>query len=99
MTLGLIAVGYFIIINIISFAMYGIDKKLAKNHAWRISEAALMLSAILGGSIGSLLGMRVFHHKTKHPKFFIGIPVILAMQVAVLIWFHFFSGVSVVLLP
>lgn len=90
---------YITAISLISFAMFGIDKHRAQSHAWRISEAALMLSAILGGSIGSLLGMRVFHHKTKHPKFFIGIPVILALQAGFLIWFRYFSGISVVFLP
>lgn len=98
MTLGLIAVGYFIIINIISFAMYGIDKKLAKNHAWRISEAALISVAVIGGSVGAIIGMYVFHHKTRHMKFVIGIPVIIAIQAALLIWLIFFSGISVRLL-
>lgn len=72
---------YFILINLISFVMYCIDKKRAKNHKWRISENALILSCVFGGSIGGLLGMKIFHHKTKHKKFTIGVPVILILQI------------------
>lgn len=57
------------------------DKRKAKRGAWRIPEATLMWAAVLGGSIGSLAGMYTFRHKTKHPKFTIGIPVILAIQI------------------
>jgi uncharacterized membrane protein YsdA (DUF1294 family) len=59
----------------------GIDKKRAKKKQWRIKESTLFLLAILGGSIGSILGMYTFRHKTKHKKFVIGMPVILAIQV------------------
>ena len=62
-----------------------IDKQKARRGAWRIPEATLMGVAILGGSIGAIAGMRLFRHKTKHPKFYIGLPCILAAQIITLI--------------
>jgi uncharacterized membrane protein YsdA (DUF1294 family) len=59
----------------------GIDKNRARKNRWRIPEATLLLFAFLGGSIGSLGGMYLFHHKTRKPKFSVGVPVILVMQV------------------
>ena len=56
---------YLIVINIVTFQVYGIDKWKAKQGSWRISEATLLILAVIGGSIGALLGMRVWHHKTK----------------------------------
>ena len=72
---------YIIIVNIISFIIYGIDKLLAIKHLYRISEIALITLSILGGSIGSILGMVIFHHKTKKIKFIILNPLILILQV------------------
>lgn len=72
---------YLLIINAVGFLLMLVDKLKAKRGLWRIPEATLMGVAVLGGSIGSLLGMNTFRHKTKHPKFTIGIPVILALQV------------------
>ena len=66
--------------TVIAFALMGIDKAKAKRHKQRIPEKMLFLSAILGGSVGSLLGMYLFHHKTKHLKFTLGIPLILILQ-------------------
>jgi len=63
----------------------GLDKFKAKNHAWRIPESTLFFIAIIGGSIGSILGMRVFHHKTLHKKFTIGMPLILIIQIALVL--------------
>ena len=74
---------YLIMINIVGFSIMGIDKKRAKRHQWRIPEKTLFLIAILFGSVGSIAGMYVFRHKTKHPKFVIGMPVILAAQILV----------------
>lgn len=71
---------YLLIVNIIGFAMMGIDKRKAIKGAWRISEASLFLAAILGGSIGSILGMEIFRHKTKHWYFKYGMPAILIIQ-------------------
>lgn len=73
---------YLAIANLVSFALMGIDKSKAKKHAWRIPEATLFLSAILGGSIGAILGMQTFRHKTKHWYFQFGMPAILVLQIA-----------------
>ena len=73
---------YLLGINLLTFFVYGIDKWKAKRDRWRIPEATLLMLAALGGSVGALLGMSVFHHKTKHKKFLIGIPLILLTQLA-----------------
>lgn len=71
---------YLFCINLISFAMMGIDKDRAIRHRWRIPEKSLFLSALLGGSMGALLGMYLFRHKTKHATFVYGMPAILLLQ-------------------
>ena len=75
---------YLIVINIVTFQVYGIDKWKAKQGSWRISEATLLALAVIGGSIGALLGMQVWHHKTMHLKFKYGIPLILLAQIALI---------------
>ena len=75
---------YLIVINIVTFLVYGIDKWKAKQGSWRISEATLLILAVIGGSIGALLGMRVWHHKTMHKKFKYGLPLILLAQIALI---------------
>lgn len=75
---------YLIVINIVTFLVYGIDKWKAKQGSWRISEASLLLLAVIGGSIGALLGMQVWHHKTMHKKFKYGLPMILLVQIALI---------------
>jgi len=77
---------YLLIINAAAFLLMLADKRKAKKNAWRIPEAPLMGIAAIGGSLGALLGMQLFRHKTKHPKFFVGIPVLLALHIALLIW-------------
>ena len=62
-----------------------IDKKKAEKGRWRIKESTLLTLALLGGSIGEMLGMYVFRHKTKKPRFFIGVPVMLVLQIILLI--------------
>ena len=86
-----ILVVYLIIVNAVGFLLMLSDKQKAKKGAWRIPEATLMGVAAIGGSLGAFAGMRLFRHKTKHPKFFIGIPVILVLQVAaaVAVWILF----------
>jgi uncharacterized membrane protein YsdA (DUF1294 family) len=74
------------VLNLITFIIYGIDKFKAKKAKWRISEATLILLAVIGGSIGAWLGLQVWRHKTQHKKFFIGIPMILALQVIATIY-------------
>ncbi len=68
-------------VNVIAFALMGIDKRRARLGRWRISEAALILSAVAGGSIGALAGMMLFRHKTRKPKFTVGVPAILVIQI------------------
>lgn len=77
---------YLTSINVATFITYGIDKLKAKRSKWRIREASLLLLAVLGGSIGALLGMKVWHHKTMHKKFKYGIPLILIAQAALMIF-------------
>ena len=79
---------YFLFINIITFMMYGIDKLKAKKGKWRISEATLLMMAIVGGSIGAWAGMRIWHHKTMHKKFRYGIPTIIIMQIALVVYLY-----------
>ena len=71
---------YLVLINVITFIVYGIDKLKAKKGRWRIPESTLLLLAIIGGSIGAWYGVKVWHHKTLHKKFTYGIPLILAVQ-------------------
>ena len=75
-------------INLVTFAVYGIDKAKAKRGTWRVPEKTLFLLPLLGGSLGALLGMRVFHHKTKHWYFVWGIPLILLAQIALAVWLY-----------
>jgi len=77
---------YLLAVNAVTFIAYGIDKYKAKHVKWRISEATLLLLAVLGGSVGAWCGMKVWHHKTTHKKFKYGVPVILLLQVALAVW-------------
>lgn len=88
--LGYIAV-YLAVINLAGFLSMALDKQKARRNKWRIPEATLFLFAIFGGSAGCLLGMRVFHHKTQKPKFYIGIPIILGVQIVILAYFAFLA--------
>ena len=82
---GLLAV-YLAAINLATFAVYGADKRRARRGEWRVPEKTLFLLPLLGGSVGALLGMRMFHHKTKHWYFVWGIPTILLAQLALAVW-------------
>ena len=86
MTTQLIII-YLIAINVITFLVYGIDKWKAKRSKWRIPEATLLGLAVLGGSIGAWLGMKVWHHKTMHKKFKFGLPVIIIIQLLIIGYF------------
>ena len=77
---------YLAIINIIAFIVWCADKALSKTDRRRVPEKVLFLWALIGGSLGSLLAMRIVRHKTRHWYFAIGIPLILAAQAALLIW-------------
>ena len=78
---------YLIFANLLSFLLMGLDKYKARKRLWRIKESTLFLTSVIGGSLGSLLGMFLFHHKTKHTKFLIGMPVILIVHISVLFLF------------
>ena len=77
---------YLLIVNVTGFVLMLVDKAKARRDVWRISEATLMTVAAIGGSVGSLLGMYAVRHKTRHPKFTVGIPAILIAQIALIIF-------------
>ena len=79
---------YLIVINVITFAVYGLDKWKAQHDRWRISESSLLTLAAIGGSIGAWIGMKVWHHKTLHRKFTLGVPAILLIQIALWLWLY-----------
>lgn len=87
---------YLLFINLLAFSLMGADKHKARRGLWRIPERWLFLSAILGGSVGAILGMQCFRHKTKHRKFVVGMPLILVLQILLtvgfLIWYR--SGIE-----
>ena len=76
---------YLILINVIAFLAMFIDKKKAEKNKWRIKESTLLILALIGGSIGAITGMYVFHHKTQKPRFFLGIPIIIVLQILIVI--------------
>ena len=72
---------YIILINTTTFIMFAIDKKRARKKEWRIPETWLLLSSLLGGSLGGIISMKIVNHKTKKPKFLIGMPMLLAINI------------------
>ena len=86
MNVHVIIIYYLLIINALAFIIYGIDKLKARKGRWRISEATLLLLALVGGSVGSWLGMKVWHHKTMHLKFKYGLPAIILLQLALAVY-------------
>lgn len=78
---------YIVVINLVSFMMFGIDKYKARRGQWRISEATLLAVAAIGGSIGAWMGMKVWHHKTLHSKFRYGVPIMLLAHIALMAYF------------
>lgn len=87
---------YLVVMNLLAFAMFGIDKARAVRGVWRIPEAKLFVAAWAGGSAGALAGMLLFRHKTKHTKFLIGIPLILALQIAAVFAVIYFLNVGAI---
>ena len=87
---------YLAVINIVAFFLYGIDKWKAKRNKWRVTEARLLWIAVAGGSIGALLGMKIWHHKTKHNKFRFGLPAILILHLAAVLaagyYYYYFAN-------
>ena len=86
MNVILLLTAYVVIVNLIGFALMGIDKYKARKHAFRIPEATLFLVALIGGSIGSIAGMYFFHHKTRHWYFVYGMPAILILQIILIVY-------------
>ena len=86
MNINHIVIYYLLIINALAFIVYGIDKLKARKGWWRIPEATLLLLALVGGSIGSWLGMKLWHHKTMHRKFQYGLPTIFLLQLALAVY-------------
>lgn len=86
MNVVLLLAAYAIIINLSGFFLMGIDKRKARKHTFRIPEATLFLIAVIGGSIGSIIGMFFFHHKTRHWYFVYGMPFILILQIILLVF-------------
>ena len=81
---------YILIINVITFITMWYDKMMAKKNKWRVSENALFILALIGGSIGGIAGMYAFRHKTKKKRFKIGFPVILVIQILVFLLYYKF---------
>ena len=82
-----------VVMNVVTFLVYGADKRFARQHRRRVPESALLLLAALGGSPGALLGMTVFHHKTRKPIFRVLIPLFLLYHGAIAMWFIWQDGV------
>jgi len=80
---------YVLVINAAAFILYGVDKKRAVKRQWRIPENTLLGIALLGGSLGAILGMYVFRHKTKHWKFRILLPLFLLLHIGIIFWMYF----------
>lgn len=72
---------YLVVVNVVTFCIYGYDKWLAQQHRWRVSETTLLLLAAIGGSVGALLGMQIWRHKTQHNLFVYGVPALLLLHV------------------
>lgn len=84
--MGIEVLVYYLIINGIGFLLYGVDKLKAKADAWRIPEKTLLLIAAIGGAVGALFGMKVFHHKTRKPVFKIFIPLFAVIHLGLMIF-------------
>ena len=79
---------YLFLINALALTLMLLDKHFARTHHWRIPERTLLLAAAMGGSLGALIGMYAFHHKTKHPKFYIALPILLGIHLLILAWWY-----------
>ncbi|MBE5748313.1 MAG: DUF1294 domain-containing protein [Clostridiales bacterium] len=85
MDLKLVLFAWLVFINLFAIALYGIDKRRAIKDKWRISEATLLLVALIGGGCGALAGMKMFRHKTQKAKFFVGVPVCIVLNVVAIV--------------
>ena len=94
LTLKQILLIYLVMINVITFFVYGIDKWKSQHDRWRVPESALLGLAAIGGSVGAWLGMKAWRHKTQHKKFKYGVPVVLLIQIALVVWFWVTKGIE-----
>lgn len=78
----------FVLVNLVAFALMGVDKQRARTHQWRVPEKTLFLAALLFGGTGGTIGMFFFHHKTKHWYFRYGLPALLVVQLALAGWLY-----------
>lgn len=79
---------YLAAVNVLAFMLYGVDKFKARQGRWRISEATLLLTAVLGGALGAWVGMLLWHHKTLHPRFRYGLPLLVLAWLVLLTWIY-----------
>lgn len=77
---------YLLVVNVVAFLAYWDDKRKAKRKMWRTPEATLLILAAIGGSVGAWVAMQLFRHKTNHPQFYIGVPLIFVVQIGVALW-------------
>ena len=84
---------YLLLPNLLAFLLYGLDKYKARRGKWRIPEATLLVFAALGGAIGALMAMQMFHHKTQHKKFTLGVPLLLTLHVVLFVLLFLVTGV------
>ncbi|MCQ2524576.1 MAG: DUF1294 domain-containing protein [Lachnospiraceae bacterium] len=89
---------YVVLINLLGFIIMGVDKNRARNHDWRIAESTFFIVAVIGGSLGCILGMYAFRHKTRHWYFKFGLPAILIIQLAIIIYARFAPGISITIM-
>ena len=80
---------YLLGVNLLAFVLYGVDKRRARKDLWRIPEKTLLGVAFAGGTVGAIVGMNVFHHKTRHWYFRYGLPAVLAIQLSVAAYFAY----------
>lgn len=85
---------YYLVLNLISFTLFGLDKRRARRGKWRISERALLLSSVLGGAAGSLLAMLLFRHKTRKAKFFLTVPLLFALHLFLASFLFLRAGIA-----
>ena len=83
-----IGIVYLLFVNILTFSVFGADKRRAREKRWRIPEKQLLMLCAAGGSVGALVGMQVFHYKTRKWKFRLGVPAILAAQAVLVYWMN-----------
>ena len=81
-----ILLGWLLLISLILFLTMGRDKRLSRSHGYRVREHTLMLLAVIGGALGGVLGMQIFRHKTQHPNFYLGFPLLALLQWGAVIW-------------